>query len=31
MTSSHLKDMANEDVEAFLTHLAVDGNVSAST
>ncbi|MEO1521603.1 MAG: integron integrase [Cyanobacteria bacterium J06633_2] len=27
----HPKDMGNEDVEAFLTHLAVDGNVSAST
>ena len=27
----HLKDMGLTEVEAFLTHLAVDGQVSAST
>ena len=27
----HLKDMGGPEIEAFLTHLAVEGHVSAST
>jgi site-specific recombinase XerD len=27
----HLKDMGGKEVEAFLTHLAVEGHVAAST
>ena len=27
----HFKDMGEPEIEAFLTHLAVEGNVAAST